>query len=60
MKTSLAITAAALMLSAIWGLTSGVATAGFDGYWKSPGRCGVVSCPSQQKTPTSSMTYRGR
>jgi hypothetical protein len=60
MKASLVITAAALMLSAIWGLTSGVAAAGFDGYLKSPGKCGVVPCPSQQKAPISSRTYRGR
>jgi hypothetical protein len=61
MKTSLAIATAALMFSAIVSLTSGVAAAGYDSYsGKSPGRCGVVPCPSQQQTPTSSSQRRGR
>jgi hypothetical protein len=70
MKTSLAIAAAALMSSAILSLTSGVAAAGYDSYsGKSPGRCGVVPCPSQQQTqiPTGQSIrqqsigpYRGR
>jgi hypothetical protein len=49
MKTSRAIATAALMLSAILGLTSGLAAATYDSNsGKSPGRCGVLSCPSQQ------------
>jgi hypothetical protein len=61
MKTSRAIATAALMLSAILGLTSGLAAATYDSYsGKSPGRCGVLPCPSQQQAPISSSQYRGR
>jgi hypothetical protein len=60
MKTSLAIATAALMFSAVLSLTSDVAAAAYDSYsGKSPGRCGVLPCPSQQQAPISSQ-YRGR
>jgi hypothetical protein len=59
MKTSLAI--AALMFSAIVSLTSGVAAADYGSYsGKSPGRCGVVPCPSQQQASIPSTLSRGR
>jgi len=59
MKTSLAI--AALMFSAIVSLTSGVAAADYGSYsGKTPGRCGVVPCPSQQQAFTPSTLSRGR
>jgi hypothetical protein len=64
MKTSLAIVLAtvALTFSAMSSLTSDVAVAGYDSYaGKSPGRCGVLPCPSQQQaTPIRSSQYRGR
>jgi hypothetical protein len=63
MKTSLAITTAALMLSAILSLASGVAAAEYGNSGKSPGRCGVAPCGSQQlqqtSWPTPATSYRG-
>ena len=64
MKTSLAITTAALMFSAILSLASGVAAAEYGSYsGKSPGRCGVAPCASQQlqqtSWPTPATSYRG-
>jgi len=50
MKKSVAIATAALMLSAILSLTSGAAAHDYGSLsGKSPGRCGVVPCPSQQQ-----------
>jgi len=62
MKTSLTIATIALVLSAILSLAPTVATADFSG--KTPGRCGVVPCASQQQAqrtswPTPSTSYRG-
>ena len=62
MKTSLTIATIALVFSAILSLAPTVATADFSG--KTPGRCGVVSCASQQQAqrtswPTPSTSYRG-
>jgi hypothetical protein len=52
MKTSLAIATATLMLSAMLSLTSGVAAHDYGSLsGKSPGRCGVAPCPSQQQAP---------
>ena len=54
MKTSLAIVlaTAALMFSAILSLTSGVSAHEYGSLsGKSPGRCGVVACPTQQQAP---------
>ena len=62
MKTSLAIVTIALVFSAILSLAPTVATADYSG--KSPGRCGVVPCPTQQpvkqtSSPIPSTSYRG-
>ena len=62
MKTSLTIATIALVFSAILSLAPTVATADFSG--KTPGRCGVVPCASQQQVqrtswPTPSTSYRG-
>jgi hypothetical protein len=65
MKTSLAIATAALMFSAVLSLTSVGSAAEYGSYaGKSPGRCGVVPCPSQQQVEqtswsTPSTSYRG-
>ena len=59
MKTSLAIATATLMLSAMLSLTSGVAAHDYGSLsGKSPGRCGVVPCPSQHQEPI--RLYRGQ
>jgi hypothetical protein len=63
MKTSLAIVlaAAALMFGAILSLTSVGSAAEYGSYsGKTPGRCGVVPCPSQQQATISSSQYGGR
>ena len=63
MKTSPAIvfTTAALMFGAILSLTSGVAAHDYGSLsGKTPGRCGVVACPSQQQATTSSSQYGSR
>ena len=62
MKTLLAIATMALIFSAILSLAPTVATADYSA--KTPGRCGVVPCPSQQQvqqasSPISSTSYRG-
>ena len=62
MKTSLTIATIALVFSAILSLAPTVATADYSG--KTPGRCGVVPCASQQQAqrtswPTPSTSYRG-
>ena len=62
MKTSLTIATIALVFSAIFSLAPTVATADYSG--KTPGRCGVVPCPTQQQVqrtswPTPSTSYRG-
>jgi hypothetical protein len=60
MKPSPAITIIALVFSAILSLTPGVATANYAG--KSPGRCGVIPCPTQQQLQRTSWPnplYRG-
>jgi hypothetical protein len=65
MKTSLAIVlaTAALMFGAILSLTSGGSAAEYGSYsGKSPGRCGVAPCASQQQQtswPTPATSYRG-
>ena len=66
MKTSLAIVlaTAALMFGATLSLTSGGSAAEYGSYsGKSPGRCGVAPCASQQPQrtswPTPSTSYRG-
>jgi len=59
MKMSLAI--AALIFTAIVSLTSGVTAADYGSYsGKSPGRCGVVPCPSQQQASRPSTLSRVR
>jgi hypothetical protein len=59
MKTSLAIATAVLMFSAILSLTSGVAAHDYGSLsGKSPGRCGVAPCPSEQQAPI--RLYRGQ
>jgi hypothetical protein len=60
MKTLLTTTAIALVFSAISSLAPTVATADYLG--KTPGRCGVVSCPTQQQVQRTSWpttSYRG-
>ena len=60
MKTSLTIATIALVFSAILSLAPTVATAEYSG--KTPGRCGVVPCPTQQEVQRTSWTtpsYRG-
>ena len=58
MKTSLAIAVAALMFSTILSLASGVAAPVYDSHsGKTPGRCGVVPCPSQQEATTSNSGW---
>ena len=59
MKTSLAIATATLMLSTMLILTSGVVAHDYGSLsGKSPGRCGVAPCPSQQQEPI--RLYRGQ
>ena len=61
MKTSLTIATATLMLSAMLGLTSGVAAHDYGSLsGKSPGRCGVAACPSQQQAPMDSIAVSER
>jgi hypothetical protein len=62
MKTSLVIVTMALVFSGILSLAPTVATADYSG--KTPGKCGVVPCPSQQQvkqtsSPIPSTSYRG-
>jgi hypothetical protein len=63
MKTSLAIATAALMLSAMLSLTSGVAAHDYGGLsGKSPGRCGVAACVidlAPLPSPPGPGPYRG-
>ena len=62
MKTSLTIATIALVFSAILSLAPRSRPPTYSG--KTPGRCGVVPCPSQQQAqrtswPTPSTSYRG-
>jgi hypothetical protein len=62
MKTSLVIVTMAWVFSGILSLAPTVATADYSG--KTPGKCGVVPCPSQQQvkqtsSPIPSTSYRG-
>jgi hypothetical protein len=60
MKTLLTTTTIALVFSAISSLAPTVATADYSG--KTPGRCGVVLCPTQQQVQRTSRptpSYRG-
>ena len=60
MKPSRAIATIALVISAILSFTSTVATAEYLG--KTPGRCGVVPCLTQQEVQRTSWptpSYRG-
>ena len=60
MKTSLTIATIALVFSAILSLAPTVATAEYSG--KTPGRCGIVPCPTQQEVQRTSWptpSYRG-
>jgi hypothetical protein len=63
MKTSLAITTAVLMFSAILSLTSGVAAHDYGNLsGKSPGRCGVAVCVTDLAplpSPPGPGPYRG-
>jgi hypothetical protein len=61
MKKSLAIalTTIALTFGAMLSLTSGVAAHDYGSLsGKSPGRCGVVPCPSQQQASIPSTVSR--
>jgi hypothetical protein len=60
MKTSITIATIALVFSAILSLAPTVATAEYSS--KTPGRCGVVPCPTQQEVQRTSWptpAYRG-
>lgn len=62
MKTTLTIATIALVFGAISSLAPTIATADYAG--KSPGKCGVAPCASQQQErqtpwPTPSASYRG-
>jgi len=60
MKTLQTIATIALVFSAISSLAPTVAIADYSG--KTPGRCGVVPCPTQQQVQRTSWptpTYRG-
>ena len=60
MKTLLTIATIALVFSAISSLAPTVATADYSG--KTPGRCGVVPCLTQQQVQRTSWptpSYRG-
>ena len=63
MKTSLAIATAALMLSAMLSLTSGVAAHDYGSLsGKSPGSCGVAACVTDLAplpSPPGPGPYRG-
>ena len=60
MKPSLAIATIALVFSAILSLAPTIATADYSA--KTPGRCGVAPCPTQQEVQQTSWPnplYRG-
>ena len=60
MKTSLTIAIISLAFGAISSFAPTVATADYSG--KTPGRCGVVPCPTQQevqRTSRPTASYRG-